>query len=226
MADDLAARSADYSRAGFGHRLGAGASPVLVVVDPVMAYLRRDSPLYAGVEAEIVVAATLMDTAHSSGVPVVLTRVEYQANGADGGLFFRKVPALAAFAAGSPDRAFPPELPVVAGDIVVTKQYASAFFGTSLASTLHTMAVDTVVVAGLTTSGCVRATAMDALNNGFAPLVVRDAVGDRDPDVQRANLFDLDQKYADVVDSAHVLALFAAGRSRRAPIAPAERERR
>lgn len=227
MDDSSARRSVDYAHAGFGHRLGAGASPALVVVDPVVAYLRADSPLYAGVETEIEVSATLMEVAHGHGVPVVLTRVEYQAGGVDGGQYFRKVPALAAFVTGSPDGRFSPNLPVLASDLVLIKQYASAFFGTSLASTLRTMGVDTVVVAGLTTSGCVRATAMDALNHGFAPLVVRDAVGDRDPDVQQANLFDLDQKYADVVDSTDIRTLFSGLASRWRPSASGvQRERR
>jgi maleamate amidohydrolase len=88
---------------------------------------------------------------------------------------------------------------------VVVKQYASAFFGTSLASTLHTAGVDTVVLAGVSTSGCVRATAMDALNSGFRPQVVRDACADRTPAVHESNLADLDAKYADVVGLAEAL---------------------
>jgi maleamate amidohydrolase len=205
---DPAAREADYARAGFGTRLGVGDRPALIVVDPVQAYLRPDSPLYAGVESAVAVASSLAGAARRREIPVVLTRVTYRPDGLDGGLFFRKVPALRAFVAGSPDGRFADLLDVAESDIVVDKQYASAFFGTSLAPTLRGLGIDTLVVTGLTTSGCVRATATDALNHGFRPLVVRDGVGDRDAAAHTANLFDLDQKSADVVDSPAVFELF------------------
>src|SRR6476661_2833676 len=96
-------------------------------------------------------------------------------------------------------------LPAEAGELVVVKQYASAFFGTSLASTLHAAGVDTVVIAGVSTSGCVRATAMDALNAGFRPQVVRDACADRTAALHENNLSDLDAKYADVGGLAEAL---------------------
>lgn len=200
-------RRADYAAAGFGGRIGPGHHPALLIVDPAVAYVRRDSPLYAGVEAELEVAAALAAAARAAGVPVLLTRVRYQAGGIDGGLFYRKVAALSAFLAGNPDGEFVPDLRPEDSDLVITKQYASAFFGTSLASTLAGMHVDTLLIAGLTTSGCVRASATDALNHGFAPLVVADACGDRDPAVHQANLFDLDQKYADVIASEDAFAL-------------------
>jgi nicotinamidase-related amidase len=127
--------------------------------------------------------------------------VEYQAGGRDGGVFFRKVPALQCFEAGvHPElAAFAAGLEPLAGETVVTKQYASAFFGTSLASTLTALGVDTLLIAGVSTSGCVRASAVDACQHGFIPLVVRDAVGDRHPAPHEANLFDLQAKYAEVV---------------------------
>ena len=116
------------------------------------------------------------------------------------------MPALACFAEGAPGGWGDLELAPDGGEVVVVKQYASAFFGTSLASTLHVAGVDTVVLAGVSTSGCVRATAMDALNSGFRPQVVRDACADRTPAVHENNLADLDAKYADVVDLAEALA--------------------
>ncbi len=140
-----------------------------------------------------------MAAARLVGAPVLFTRVEYQPGGADGGQFFRKVPALACFVRGNPLGDFLDDPAPVAGEVVVTKQYASAFFGTSLASTLVAMGVDTVLICGLSTSGCVRASALDALQHGFVPVVVSDACGDRHPDPHRANLFDLAQKYATVV---------------------------
>jgi maleamate amidohydrolase len=91
-------------------------------------------------------------------------------------------------------------------EIVIVKQYASAFFGTTLAATLNALGVDTVIITGVSTSGCVRATAVDALQHGFVPLVVRQAVGDRDPGPHESALFDLQAKYAEVVDEDGVVS--------------------
>lgn len=202
----------DYADAGFGNRLGFGQSPALLVVDFVMAYLDPAAPLYAGVEAELEVAISLRQRCVQAGLPVIFTRVEYQPGGADGGYFFKKVTALKALERGSPYAAFHKNLSPNEGDTVVTKQYASAFFGTSLASTLRALGCDSTIIVGLTTSGCVRATALDALQNGFIPLVVSDACGDRDIRVQQANLFDLGAKYADIVTSEEVEAWLEANR--------------
>jgi nicotinamidase-related amidase len=132
---------------------------------------------------------------------VVHTTVQYQPGGRDGGVFFRKVPALKCFEAGAHPElaAFAAGLDPVAGETVITKQYASAFFGTTLASTLTALGVDTLLIAGVSTSGCVRASAVDACQHGFIPLVVREAVADRHPAPHEANLFDLQAKYAEVV---------------------------
>ncbi|MCU0564806.1 MAG: isochorismatase family protein [Desulfobacterales bacterium] len=129
------------------------------------------------------------------------TGVRYQRGGRDGGVFFRKVPALSCFEDGSRPElaAFAAGLEPRPGETVIFKQYASAFFGTTLASTLVALQVDTVLIAGVSTSGCVRASAVDACQHGFVPLVVRDAVGDRHPSPHEASLFDLQAKYAEVV---------------------------
>jgi nicotinamidase-related amidase len=185
--------AADYRAAGFGNELGFGQRPALVIIDFVEAYLDPASPLYAGVEAARASAITLLAAARKTRIPVLHTRVEYQTGGADGGIFFRKIKALSCFERGRhPAWAkFTAGLEPIEGETIVTKQYASAFFGTSLASTLTARGVDTLLIAGLSTSGCVRATALDACQSGFIPVVVRDAVGDRDPRVHEANLFDL-----------------------------------
>lgn len=155
----------------------------------------------------------LVDVARSSGVPVCFTFVRYQRGGADGGWFYRKLPVLRCFDAGSP-LAEPVEgLQPREGDVVVLKQYPSGFFGTSLASTLNARRVDTLILTGLTTSGCVRATVVDALQHGFRPVVVRDAVGDRDLAPHEANLFDIQAKYADVV-SEQAVTEWLRGRNR------------
>jgi len=204
--DGAAELDADYERAGFRGRLGWGERPALVVVDVCRAYLDPDSPLYAGVEDAVASAGRLVEAARAGGVPVVFTRVEFEPGGADGGLFYRKVPALASFDRGSPLGEFPVHPRPLAGEVVVTKQYASAFFGTTLASTLHGWGVDTVVLCGLSTSGCVRASGVDAVQHGFRPMVVAEACGDRAPGPHDAALFDLDAKYADVVTEADAVA--------------------
>jgi maleamate amidohydrolase len=204
IADD-ADLAEDYERAGFGNRLGFGRRPAVLVVDICRAYLDQDSPLYAGVEDEVDSAGRVVDAARNADVPVVFTRVLYQPGGADGGLFYRKVAALACFDEGNPLGEFLDHPRPLEGEVVVTKQYASAFFGTSLAATLTSLGIDTVVIVGLSTSGCVRASALDALQHGFVPVVVADAVGDRDPRPHEAALFDLDAKYADVVSEKDVV---------------------
>jgi maleamate amidohydrolase len=195
----------DYLAHGFAGSVGFGRRPAVLVVDVALAYVDPASPLYAGVEDVVTSVARVLGVAREAGHPVLHTRVRYARGGADGGLFWRKVPSLAVFEEGSPLADPVPEVAPLPGEVVVTKQYASAFFGTSLASTLRALGVDTVVVTGLTTSGCVRATAVDALQHGFAPVVVREAVGDRDPRPHEANLLDLQAKYADVVDEASVV---------------------
>ncbi|GAA2253366.1 N-carbamoylsarcosine amidohydrolase [Actinomadura luteofluorescens] len=194
----------DYRRAGFGAELGPGERPALLVVDLVRAYLDPDCPLYAGVEPIVGRTARLAAEARRLGHPVVFTYVSFR-TAADGGQFFRKVPSLRFFLEGSPFAAPPPELAPEPGDLTVTKQYPSAFFGTSLASTLVALRVDSVVVTGVSTSGCVRASALDALCHGLRPTVVTDAVGDRAPAPHEAALFDLGAKYADLADTAAVL---------------------
>lgn len=192
---------ADYTGAGFFGELEPPTRPALLVIDLVNAYLDPRSPLYAGVEDIVDRVADLAEATRSAGLPVVFTYVGYRTDGHDGGLFYRKVPALRLFAEGAdPHYGAPPEpLRPRPEDITLTKQYPSAFFGTPLASTLRSLGVDGVMVTGTSTSGCVRATALDALCHGFGPIVVTDGVGDRDPEPHRANLFDLEAKYAELL---------------------------
>lgn len=194
----------NYARGGFGKTLTPGQRPALLVIDFVRAYLVKDSPLYAGVEQARADCEVLLRAARAAGIPVIHTNVVYQPGGRDGGVFFRKVPALRCFEAGAhPDlAAFAEGLEPIPGETVISKQYASAFFATSLASTLTALGVDTVLIAGLSTSGCVRASAVDCCQHGFIPVVVREAVGDRAPGPHESNLFDLQAKYAEVASLA------------------------
>lgn len=196
----------DYQRAGFGGRLTFGKRPVLLLVDVVRAYVDPESPLYAkGFVDALEPNRRLLAAARRHGVPVIFTSVVYSADGRDGGRFFQKVPALKCFVKGSPLGEFAPGVAPQGDETVITKQYASAFFGTSLASTLTAMCVDTVMITGFSTSGCVRATTLDALQHGFMPFVIREACGERDARPQEANLFDLQAKYAEVVDEARAM---------------------
>lgn len=199
----------DYAAAGFGSRLEPGKRAALLIVDVVMAYLDPASPLYAGVESALGSNIRLAAAARAAHVPVIFTNVAYVVGGSDGGIFRRKVPALRAFEPGSPYAAFPPGLPPQAGELVVTKQYPSAFFGTSLASTLYAAGVDTLFITGFSTSGCVRATALDAMCHGFIPFVVAEACGDRDSRPYEQNLFDMQAKMAEVVSEEAAIALLA-----------------
>jgi maleamate amidohydrolase len=201
--------STDYERAGFGNRLEPGRRPALLLVDFVCAYFDPSAELYMGNRGCLDSAARLLAAARSAGIPIVHTRVVYAEGGADGGLFYRKVSALRHFAGGGPLGETMPEVAPRPGEILLTKQYASAFFGTSLTSTLTAAGVDTVLIGGVSTSGCVRASAVDTVQFGFVPLVVRDAVGDRDVRPHEANLFDLQAKYAEVVSERFALDYLA-----------------
>ncbi|HEY0939831.1 MAG TPA: isochorismatase family protein [Steroidobacter sp.] len=198
---------------GYGGSLQPGVHPALLVIDFVQAYTQPDSPLYAGpdIEGTRQACQDLLALCRSAVVPIVHTNVAYHDGGRDGGVFFRKVPALRIFERGarSPLAEFAPGLSPEHGEVVITKQYASAFFGTTLASTLTALGVDTLLIAGVSTSGCVRATAVDCCQHGFVPLVVRDAVGDRGAGPHEANLFDLQTKYAEVVTLDHVRTYLA-----------------
>ena len=192
-------------RGAFDGSLGFGKAPALILVDFVEAYFAKESALYAAVEAELASALRIRDAARTAGTPVIYTNVVYQPGGADGGVFYRKVPALEAFVAGNPLGRWPEGLKPADDELVISKQYPSAFFGTSLAETLKAKGIDTLIITGVTTSGCIRATCVDAMSHGFIPIVVADACGDRHAAPHKANLFDMNAKYADVVDERTVI---------------------
>lgn len=192
-------------KGAFDGQLGFGKRPALILIDFVKAYFDSDSPLYAGVDDALASALRIRDAARDAGIPVIYTNVQYLPGGMNGGIFYRKVPALRVFEQGSPLADWPDGLVPDPSELVVTKQYASAFFGTSLAATLTAGGIDTLIITGVTTSGCIRATCIDTISYGFIPIVVRDACGDRHEAPHEANLFDMNAKYADVVDGAVVI---------------------
>jgi maleamate amidohydrolase len=207
--DSTRAGVASQAEAGYEQHLVPGARPALVLVDFVRAYFEPGAQLYMGLDDCLESAARVLAAARAAGILVIHTRVSFAEGGVDGGYFFQKVGALRHFVGATPLGAIMPQVEPLATEPVLVKQYASAFFGTSLASTLRASGVDTLIIAGVSTSGCIRATAVDAIQSGFIPLVVRDAVGDRDDAPHLANLFDLQAKYAEVLPESEVLDYLA-----------------
>jgi nicotinamidase-related amidase len=184
---------------------GMGNHPALVIVDVVVGFTDPECPL--GSEADAVVAANtkLMNAFHQASLPVVLTTVIYRSE-SQATVFRARVPALNLLTPESKWVKFDPRLPITPSDLQLEKRHASGFHGTELDDWLKAKKVDSVVVTGLTTSGCVRATAVDGLQNNYRVLVPREACGDRDEQAHEANLYDLNAKYADVVSVADILA--------------------
>jgi len=196
--------SANYKKA-YDNRLGFGDSPALILVDFVQAYFDESCALYAGVEDALESALRIRELAWAAGIPVIYSNVVYDEEGRDGGVFFKKAPVLRNFIAGNPMGKWPSGLQPRDDELVISKQYPSAFFGTLLAATLKELGVDTLIITGVITSGCIRATCVDAMSNGFIPIVVADACGDRHEAPHEANLFDMNAKYADVVSESEAI---------------------
>ena len=201
----------------FDGRLGFGARPVLLSIDFICAYTTEDAPLFApGVVEAVKQCVDLYAAARAANVPVIYTRVIFHESGIDGGMFVKKVPALRKLVTGEPLGEIVPELPPAPEDLVIVKNYASAFFGTSLSATLTAQGIDTLILTGCSTSGCIRATAIDGIQHGFRVIVPRECVGDRRQEPHEANLFDIDAKYGDVVSKRETLDYLAKLRSQRA----------
>ena len=208
MSDAQSAR--DNYQGVWGQRIGFGRKPALLMIDFMQGYTTEGAPLYA---PEVVIAVAesveLLATARQHGIAVVHTNIRYHpGHFADGGIWVKKAPVMKDMVEGNPLAAFCEAVAPQAGEVVLSKQYASAFFATSLAPLLHAQGVDTVVLAGCSTSGCIRASAVDAMQHGFRTIVVRECVGDRHSDPHEANLFDIDSKYGDVVSKQEAMSKF------------------
>ncbi|MCG3755148.1 isochorismatase family protein [Amycolatopsis sp. Poz14] len=203
-----------YARAGFGAAVPRGTAPVLVVVDLTRGFTEPEFPSGADLSVEVEAADALVRAAHQSGAPVVYTAISYTPAEADGDAiaWLRKAPGMRSLRDGSAEVALDPRLERHDTDHLIVKKGASAFHGTSLAALLTGLGADTVLVCGATTSGCVRATAVDAVQSGFNTLVVREACGDRARGPHDAALFDLQAKYADVIGLGEGVELLAKAR--------------
>ena len=178
--------------------IGLGSAPALVVVDMCRGFIDPSSPLGFKCDELIQANIILVDKFREMNLPVIFTTTIYR-DISEASVFRSKIPALNILKPGSEETSFLAELSPDSKDILIEKKFASSFFGTNLADDLRRMNVDSVVISGVTTSGCVRATALDSLQNNFLTTVAEDCVGDRDLNAHRANLFDLQSKYADVV---------------------------
>ena len=199
-----------YRAQGFGHRVGIGARPALCIVDFVNGFV--DPAIFGGGNILPAVARTkgLLAAARQRGLPVAFSRVVYAADGSDDCAFVRKVPALATLTEDAPSSQVVAELAPKPGELILRKTQPSAFFGTGYAERLRQLGIDTVIVAGCTTSGCVRATVVDAMSHDFRTILARDCVGDRSLAAHEANLFDMEQKYADLMDAGAIIATLRA----------------
>ena len=192
---------------GFGGRGGSGSRPALVVVDMTLGFTDPESPLACDLEGPVESIAKILAAAREAGIPVVFTTVAYkESDRLTAAAFIDKVPALLTLEAGTRWAEIDPRIAPRVSEPVLNKLFASGFFGTPLGALLTAAGVDTLIVTGASTSGCVRATAVDALQYGFRPVVPREAVGDRNPDAHEANLYAIDAKYGDVVGMGDTLA--------------------
>lgn len=207
---------ATYARAGFGAAVTRGVRPAIVVVDLTNGFTDPAAPTGSDLSAVVNTTAALIDAARPSGTPVVFTTIAYTPAEADGSAvtWLEKAPGLRTLREGSTAVDIDERLPVHPDDHLITKKGASAFFGTGLAGLLTGLRVDTLIICGATTSGCVRASAVDAVQAGFPVLVPEACVGDRADGPARAALFDIQAKYGDVVgiDDALDYVRTAAGR--------------
>ncbi|ALJ38931.1 MULTISPECIES: isochorismatase family protein [Azospirillum] len=201
------AEQAVYERQGFGRSLGIQGRIGLLIVDFVNGF--ADPAVFGGgnIAPAIARTAQVLEKARAMGWAVAHSRIVYADDGSDGNVFSIKVPGMQTLTEHAPISAIVPELTPVPGELVVRKTVPSAFFGTGLAPWLTQRGVETLLIAGATTSGCVRASVVDAMCHGFRPVVMADCVGDRALAPHEANLFDIGQKYGDVVPAERVLAL-------------------
>ncbi|WP_254532288.1 isochorismatase family protein [Natrinema gelatinilyticum] len=194
-----------YAELQFGEPVGMGDRPALIVIDLINAFTDPDSNLGTAVGDVLEQTDRLLEAFRKSDLPRYFTTVAFEESYGDAGRFVEKVPALKELRLGTERVEVDDRIAPIEDERVILKKYASAFFGTDLQSELTTNRVDTLVIAGVTTSGCVRATAVDSLQHGYRTIVPADAVGDRAEGPHRANLFDIDAKYGDVVTTDGIL---------------------
>lgn len=203
-----------YRERGIGARVGFGRSPALLVVDMAVAFNDPSYKVGADQTPAVEAIAELLAVARGQELPIFYSTTAYHPDGRDAGVFGEKVPALLDLQLGDPGVEIDPRIAPREGEIVITKKFASPFFQTNLASLLVTAGADTVILTGCSTSGCIRAAAVDACSHGYRVIVPLECVSDRAEGPHWSSLFDIDSKYGDVVPLAEVVeTLVAPGES-------------
>jgi maleamate amidohydrolase len=195
-----------YEKQGFGTRMGFGKKPALLVIDFINGFNDPDAFGGGNIQDAIDNTAELLAVARHMDLPIVFTTHVYAEDGSEDGVFNLKSPGMARLKRGSHDTKVVDELEPRPGERVLEKHYPSGFSNTDLTGWLAKRGVDTAIITGCTTSGCVRATVVDAMSGGFRPIVPRECSGDRATGPHEANLFDIDQKYGDVMSLEDVMA--------------------
>ncbi len=195
-----------FRQRGFGRAIGFGERPAIIVIDIIGAFTNPDLPLGANLDKVIEQTRRILAPARAADLPIFFSSVAYEDKDLrDAGIWAIKMAGLMTLRAGTPEVEADPRLGRRAGEPLIVKKYASVFFGTDLITRLHTLKIDTLILTGCTTSGCVRATAVDGLQYGYRVMVAREAVGDRAQPAHEQSLFDLNAKYADVVPVDDIL---------------------
>jgi nicotinamidase-related amidase len=194
-----------YAGRQMGERSGYGARPAVLVVDMSRAFCDPEHPVGSDMTETLENIAALLEATRRKDVPTVYTTIAYHRNGEDAGTWARKLPTLKTLLLGDPMTEIHPRIAPLESEHVLVKKYASSFFMTPLLSLLNSRRVDSVLLTGCSTSGCIRATAIDSVSYGFRTVVPRECVADRAPGPHEANLFDIDTKYADVAPLEEVL---------------------
>ncbi|MCP4178901.1 MAG: isochorismatase family protein [bacterium] len=196
-----------YENAGLGNHLGFGTSPALLVVDMHKGFTDPDkSPLAGNFTNEIIVINKLIKLSREKNIPIIFTVIDIDAsNEYDAGLWIKKAPSLSKLIHNKELLEIDPRLISKPEDTIVLKRYPSAFFATNLSTTLTMMGIDTLIITGCTTSGCVRATVVDSMSHGFIPIIPITAVGDRALEPHESSLFDINSKYGDVLPTKDII---------------------
>jgi maleamate amidohydrolase len=216
MMSEYAEVRGDYLRRGFANRIGWGARPAVLVVDLTAGFTDPTTALGADLAEVIAATSRILEVARAAAIPIIFTSIAYADPALEGGHWIRKIPALEILKEGTPLVEVDTSLARRPNEPVIVKRFASAFAGTSLHAMLQMLRVDTLVLCGTSTSGCIRASAVDAVQLGFRCVVPEEAVGDRARLPHEANLFDIDSKYGDVVSLAAAIDFITRLKSPRA----------
>jgi len=205
-----------FRERGFGQLIGWGDSPALLVIDYMRAFTNPALPLGANLDRELAETMRVLGAAREAESPIYYSAIWYEEKDVrDAGLWAKKMAGVMTLRAGTPEVEIDPRLGRRADEAIIVKKYGSVFFGTDLLTRLNTQRVDTLILTGCPTSGCVRATAVDGVQNGFRPMVIREAVGDRSQAAHEQSLFDLHSRYADEVSVDETLEYLSSVKNKR-----------